>query len=215
MLSIPLNFSHDLIKHILKRFAEIVPKKNATTTLPIRAAAGKTPWVPHHSFCNENFFILLIFLKLGSHLSGATYVVCCCLSLDESWDRTSQETLVSQTYSLVSLQSCFSQVCLTSDQTGVPFHLQFSSERDKQGLRFSLGLVLSWRACGISLGSNKCTLCPVTRSFWAGILKNWQQTYIQYQLCSICSPFPKGFNGSLQERGGIVELQSLQLCIHQ
>lgn len=78
---------------------------------------------------------------------------------------------MSQTYSLVSLQSCFSQACLTSDQTDVPFHLQFGSERDKQDLRFSLGLALSWRACGISLGSNICTLYPLTRSFWAEILK--------------------------------------------
>lgn len=91
MLSSPLNFSHDLIKHILKCFAGIMPKKNATTTLPIQTTAGKTPWAPHHSFCNKIFFIiiLLVFLKLGSHLSSATYMVCCCLSLDDSWDMTS------------------------------------------------------------------------------------------------------------------------------
>lgn len=68
MLSSPLNFSRDLIKHILKCFAGIVPKKDATATLPMESAAGKTPRAPHHSLFDKSCFQSTFF---KSHLIDA------------------------------------------------------------------------------------------------------------------------------------------------
>lgn len=56
MLSSPLNFSLDLIKHILKCFAGLVPKKGCYSHAANLVCSWEKPQVPHHSLFTKTFF---------------------------------------------------------------------------------------------------------------------------------------------------------------